>query len=348
MDQPPASSFSGPRPIAAWSNVDAAIFHNEIVPLGQPAVLKGLVAHWPAVQAGRETPRAFCDYLKRFDTGQQVETLMGGPEIEGRFYYRDDMSGLNFDRKPEPLAASLDRLLAHLDDARPPALSVQSTPVDGALPGFAAENIAPALMNAASAPRIWIGNAITVQTHYDIAYNIACVAAGHRRFTLFPPDQVFNLYLGPLEFTPAGTPVSMVQLHAPDHARYPRFAQAFAAAQQAELEPGDALYIPFFWWHHVQSLDRFNALINYWWNAAKSPPGTAYECLLHCVMMLRDLPADQRAAWRAMFDHIVFQTEGEAFGHLAPENRGLLGPMTLDRIKNIRTVLARSLGREIR
>jgi hypothetical protein len=294
------------------------------------------------VREGLRSPSGICNYISGFQADQPVDTLIGDPAINGHFFYRPDMSGLNFERIREPLRDSLARMLAHLDDPRPPALSVQSTPLTAA---FAAEN-PQSLLNNAVPPRIWIGNAITVQTHYDLSYNIACVVAGRRRFTMFPPDQIHNLYIGPFEFTPAGTPVSMASVESPDFERFPRFEWALAAAEVAELEPGDGLYIPFLWWHNVKSLDAFNVLVNYWWNE-QPRRGAAYDCLLHSAMMLRDLPADQRDAWRCLFDHLVFQTEGEAMAHLEPGHRGMLGPMTPDRVKQIRLILARSLGRDL-
>src|SRR3546814_19620038 len=84
-------------------------------------------------------------------------------------------------------------------------------------------------------------NRIRVAPHYDLMENVACCVAGRRRFTLFPPDQLANLYPGPFELTPAGTPVSMVDPFAPDLDRYPRFAEAGTHARGATLEPGEAL-----------------------------------------------------------------------------------------------------------
>ena len=54
-----------------------------------------------------------------------------------------------------------------------------------------------------------------------------------------------NLYPGPLENTPAGAVVSMVDFDDPDLERFPRFPQAMAEAWVADLEPGDAIYITF-------------------------------------------------------------------------------------------------------
>lgn len=74
------------------------------------------------------------------------------------------------------------------------------------------------------------------------------IATGRRRFTLFPPQQRVNLYVGlyvgPFDKTVAGVPVSMAPIENPDFDRFPRLREALDHAQVAELEPGDGLYIP--------------------------------------------------------------------------------------------------------
>ena len=71
----------------------------------------------------------------------------------------------------------------------------------------------------------------------DLPDNLACVVAGRRRVTLFPPAQLENLYIGPLDHTPAGQAVSLVDFHAPDPARFPKFTEALRHARGAVLEP---------------------------------------------------------------------------------------------------------------
>jgi hypothetical protein len=157
---------------------------------------------------------------------------------------------------------------------------------------------------------------------------------------LFPPEQIGNLYLAPLDFTPSGAPVSLVQLTAPDHSRFPRFAEALRNAMQAELGPGDALFIPYGWWHHVESLSPFNVLVNYWWSNAPEA-GVPHGALLHAALTIRDLPPGQRKVWQAMFEQLVFSDPECALAHLPPAQRGLLGPPSAERTRRIREMLAR-------
>jgi hypothetical protein len=270
--------------------------------------------------------------------------MVAPPAIGGRFFYNDDLTGLNFERSPARIVDSLERLLQLLDDPAPPALYVGAVPLPATLPAFARDNVLP-IVDATVAPRLWIGNRVTVQTHYDLSLNVAVVVAGRRRFTLFPPEQLVNLYVGPLEFTLAGQPISMVRLEAPDLVRYPRFEQAWPHAQSAELEPGDALFVPYMWWHHVDSLERFNALVNYWWDDLPAWSGSPFEALLHGLMTIRALPPERRETWRRVFDHFVFQTDGDPVAHLSPRQRGIQGPPSPQLADVVRTHLVQVLSR---
>ncbi|MDE1986740.1 MAG: cupin-like domain-containing protein [Alphaproteobacteria bacterium] len=332
--------------IPEWSGVTFEIFRDEIYPRSKPAVLRGLVQDWSAAREGSKSPRAFCDYVRKFDRGGQVNMLTAPPDLQGRFFYSDDLRGYNFERRKVEFATAVAQLLAQIDDENPSAVYVESAPITECMPDFARANVLD-LVDPGVVPRIWMGNRIRTQTHYDLSDNIACVVAGRRRFTLFPPDQIANLYMGPLEFTISGAPVSMASLEEPDFARHPRFSMALDAAQAAELGPGDAIFIPYFWWHHVRSLEPFNALVNYWWNDAPRSMGSLYDCLLHGVLAIRDLPADQRTAWRSVFDYLVFKTSGEPMAHLPPHARGALGPMTLEQREHMKKVLLHSLERTV-
>jgi hypothetical protein len=334
---------SGIGSIAEWREVDTATFRDRIYPTNQPAALRGAVRQWPAVQKGSPSAQAMCGYLLGLPQGTPVPVLTAEPSVKGRLFFREDMRGPNFQRQAVPLAAGLQALLAHLDNPVPPAIFVESALLSDCLPTFALDNSLD-LLDRSVVPRIWIGNAIQVHTHCDFSNNIACVLAGRRRFTLFPPEQLPNLYPAPMDITLAGVPVSTVPLQNPDFERYPRFRRALAAAQTIELEAGDALFIPYGWWHHVESLLPFNVLVNYWWND-RAPATSPADCLLHGLLALGDMPIAERAVWRNFFDYYVFQTHGDPLAHLAPGARGLMGAPSPERLRQMKAILLRSLGR---
>jgi hypothetical protein len=335
---------SARRSIKEWRDVSVATFRDEILPAAEPAVLRGAIRDWPAVRAGLESPAAMANYLRAFDRGATAEAMIGDRSIRGRFFYNEAMTGLNFERRADRFAALLDRLLALLDDPSPPAVYIGALPIPAALPDFARDN-ALSLLDAAIAPRIWIGNRVTVQTHYDISSNVACVVAGRRRFTLFPPEQLVNLYVGPLEFTLAGQPISMVRLDAPDHERFPRFRAALETALTADLDPGDAIFIPYLWWHHVESRESFNVLVNYWWDDAPAWAGSPLETLIHALMSIRSLPPQRRELWKHVFDHYVFNPE-DPVAHLTEMQKGLQGKPSPQIAEFIRQALLRALSRK--
>jgi mannose-6-phosphate isomerase-like protein (cupin superfamily) len=331
------TALPAPQPIREYDAVDRQRFQDEIRPLGQPAILRGLAADWPAVAAGRAGDAAIVDYLKAFGAARRIRALVGPPEIEGRFFYRDDLRAFNFNRGEATFGDFLDRLLRDRDVERPFAMAVQSEAIPEFLPGFVEANRIN-LVDSRIAPRIWIGNAIRVAPHYDLKENVGVVVSGRRRFTLFPPDQLANLYPGPFELTPAGTPVSMVELAAPDLDLYPRFAEAMANAQAAELAPGDAIYIPFQWWHGVDSLEPVSTFVNYWWTDDEGQFGNPYDVLVHALHTLAPLPPDQRAAWRRMFDYYVF-ADHDPVAHLPLHAKGMLGPTSSDLRGRMRATL---------
>jgi hypothetical protein len=335
------------KEIPVWHDVTAAQFEDEIRPLGEPAVLKGLVSDWPIVAFAREGDRPLIDYLCGIAGPQPVPCVHAEPEIEGRFHYSEDLRRPNFAHAKVPLGNFLAQLLAEAGRDRPVALAAQGLVVPECLPGFLDRHRLSILPDAI-VPRMWIGNAIKVATHNDPLENVACVAAGRRRFTVFPPEQLGNLYIGPFHYTPAGTPVSMVHVTKPDPERYPRFADALDAAQSAELEPGDAIYLPYQWYHHVESLDAVNVLVNYWWNPARQDLGSPWDAMLHAMMSVRNLPREQRRAWRAAFDHYVFLENGDPGSHLPDYARGVMAADSPQDIDQMRQSVIQKLTEDMR
>ena len=336
-----------PDAIREFSALDSDAIRRDVLEDKRPAVLRGLVGDWPAVKQGQDSPAALVRYLKGFDSGKPVDALLAAPEIDGQIFYNDAMTGFNFLRNRLPLAAVAEQVLRYAGFPKSPAVAAQSALIRDCLPGFSDENRL-GIVDANVLPRIWLGNRITTPAHVDEWNNIGCVVAGRRRFTLFPPEQVANLYVGPLDFAPTGAPMSLVPLRHPDFERYPKFREALAAAQTAELAPGDAIFIPPLWWHHVESLEPFNVLVNYWWHESQGDGAladSAFDALLHGMLSVRALPPATRRAWRAFFEQYVFGNEAGALEHIPPDRRGILGPLSSEQRAGLRAHLAKRLAR---
>jgi len=314
-----------------------------------PVILKGVARDWPLVRAGQISPQAAMDYLKGFYQGRPVTLFVAEPDQGGRFAYNEDVTGFNFQGGRTDLSAALDQISGYIDDPAPPSFYIGSTDLDLFLPGLRShdELVLNHPMFATNPPlaSIWIGNRTTATAHYDMSHNLAVCVAGRRRFTLFPPNQVANLYPGPLEPTPGGQVISMVDFAAPDFERFPRFREAMAAGQVAELEPGDVLFYPALWWHHVEALEPFNILINYWWNTSPAFMDTPQNTLLHALLSLRDRPEAEKAGWRELFDYYVFGPADRAGAHLPEHARGNLGPMDDMKARRLRAMLLNKLNR---
>jgi hypothetical protein len=306
---------------------DRATFEQDILPHYQPVVMRGLVKHWPLVAAQQGGLQAVLRHLLRFDTGQPVDALLAKPHAQRSFSYAEALEGFNFIHGKRPLAALFEQLwrYAHFED--PPCLAAQSALVREVLPGLELENPCPVLGPQVQ-PRIWVGNRVTVPAHFDDSYNVACVAAGRRRFTLLPPHCAPQLYMGPPEYAPTPAPMTVAALHAPDLQRYPLLQAAQAQALVAELGPGDAIYIPPLWFHQVEALEPLNVLVNYWWRpeaAPGRPDNTHFAALRLCMLAFRHLPDGEREGWRALLNHYVFGARGDDLAHIPEAKRGLLG-----------------------
>jgi hypothetical protein len=332
------------RRVEAVAGIEPGAIPQEVLTSKTPLLLKGLVADWPMVRAARKSQEAADQYIRGFYQNATIGLFFAPPEAEGRVFYNRDMSGFNYQPVMSKLTEVLDRVRHYLDDERPPAIYVGSTTVDTCLPGFRQENDL-GLDGLNPLVSLWLGNRSRVAAHFDVPDNIACCAAGRRRFTLFPPEELENLYVGPLDFTPAGQAISMVDFKHPDFERFPRFRKALRHAQVAELEAGDALFLPSMWWHHVEALDGFNLLINYWWSRKPAFMDDPKNVLNHALLSLRDLPAEQRRAWLNLFRFYVFEFEEESVSHIPERRRGILSSIDETMARKIRADILNKLNR---
>ena len=307
-----------------------------------PFVVRGLVADWPLVEAGRKSDRASRDYLLSKHRDAQFMVSIGERGSGGRLFYNDDMR-MNFRTVRARLPDIFAQIDALEDDADPPPVYLASIDVHTHFDGLHEANHVP-LGDRDCLASIWMGTRTRIAAHNDFPRNLACVTVGRRRFTLFPPEQFRNLYLGPIDNTPAGRAVSMVDMIAPDFAAHPRFREALNEAQVAELEPGDAIYMPSMWYHHVEGLSRFNVLVNYWWRESPRWLGQPQDALNHALLAIRDLPDDEKDHWRELFDYYVFGDRDEAAAHIPENARSVLAPITPETASRIRSFILRQLS----
>lgn len=301
----------------------------------EPLVLRGLVADWRIVNASADCDQAVVDYLNKFYNCKPVNAFMAVPEAKGRIFYNESVDGFNFVQSQVYLDDALNKIIEIAQQPSHPTYYIGSLEIGNHLPGFSEQNNLN-IERSEIRESIWLGNQSVVAPHFDFPDNLACCVVGERRFTLFPPEQQQNLYIGPLDFTPAGQPISMVDINHPDLTKYPRFADAQSSAMTTTLKPGDTIFIPSMWWHSVESLSGLNGLVNYWWRDTPSYLGAPNNALLHAIMSIKHLPKRQREAWQGIFNNYVFDQPDDMYQHLP------------DRVKQQQATMNETTARKLR
>ena len=250
------------KAIRVVENCQSNHLSEEILLSNEPLLLKNFVHDWPLVKEAKKSDSAVISYLRNFDAKKPLTAMTGDPSIKGRIFYNEDLSGFNFDYRRVSLEEIFQKLTECSKLEEPPMIYVGSTNIDNWLPGFREENDIT-LGKHQPIASLWIGNRSRVAPHYDFPTNIACSVAGKRRFTFFSPEHLDNLYVGPIDFSPAGQPISLVDLLDPDYEKFPKYRNAESDAIVADLDVGDAVLIPSMWWHHVEARNDLNVLVNY-------------------------------------------------------------------------------------
>ena len=224
-------------------SVDA--FQRGYVVSRRPVILRGMIRDWPAMR------RWSLDYLRtayattpvvtlRAESGRVIMNSETGA-VEERLQLRDFIGALH--------TGANERYLTSRMSALPESLRR-----DAPLPLYCAR----ARWHNSN---LWIGPAGTIAClHRDLADNLHAVVSGRKRFTLVAPRQSSLVYPnGLFDSFPNGC---RVDIERPDFSRFPKLRGVETLV--AELEPGDAIYIPRRWWHHGRSL-AVSISVNFWW-----------------------------------------------------------------------------------
>jgi lysine-specific demethylase 8 len=210
-----------------------------------PAVFAGLVNDWPAV--GRWT----LDFLADAYPSVTVTTA----EVAAGVVVMDRRRGLI--QGPKQIRAFIDALRGGARDR------YMMAPLDELPAALRADAPPPAYLNGTTVQnaKLWIGaTGVVSSLHRDLADNLHAQVSGRKRFTLVAPQQSACVY--PNSFFDGVPNGCRVDVERPDYARFPRLREAEMFV--AELGPGDVLYIPRGWWHHVRTLE-LGISVNFWW-----------------------------------------------------------------------------------
>ena len=101
---------------------------------------------------------------------------------------------------------------------------------------------------------------VTSPLHYDAAHNVYSQLTGRKRWLLLSPDDAPRLY--PYPRLHPSTRQSQIDLHAPPERGFDHYRGARGRLRVLEvvLAPGDRLYVPPYWWHHVRVVGGASAV----------------------------------------------------------------------------------------
>lgn len=326
-------------PVREFGNVTREVFEREIKPLGEPAIMRGLVSDWPWV-SHQDNPERLLSAVRAVSEDKPVQAFRVDAAQDGRYFYSDDVKGFNFTRE----AITLGQLCDALESDSTDHIYAGGVNIPQHAPRFLNSHEIELLPEGTEKlVSLWLGNRGRVPAHWDLPNNIAALVYGRREFTLFPNHQIGNLYVGPIDFTLAGQPCSLVDFHNPDFDRFPKFKDAMQHAQIAKLEPGDAIYVPSLWFHHVENPGQLGMLVNFWWREGPDYMFTPSFTLMHALLTLRDMPLEERARWQQIFDHYIFSANDETLAHIPDDARGVLSDMSSERVRALREFLGKQL-----
>lgn len=303
-----------------------------------PLVIRGLTDFWPIVQTAKQGDLALRKYILEHSNSVRVGTGTVQSKDKGRLFYNERLDGFNFERKSQDFHSFVKQVFEQSADSH----YMGSTNVSHLFKRFKQDNPFPLLAHLSPLVSAWLSNKTKIAAHQDFPDNLAICVAGKRRFTLFPPEQVDNLYIGPLDNTPAGQPISLVNIDQPDFRQHPKYKTAIANAIVVDLEPGDALLIPSLWWHAVEGQEQVNMLINYWWQTSPNYLGSPMDALIHSIMNISALEPEKKRAMKALFEHYVFN-DSDPNEHIPKQAQGILANDE-NAVRKIRSYLINKLN----
>jgi Cupin-like domain/SCP-2 sterol transfer family len=234
------------------SELSVAEFERDYLAHGIPVILPNYTAKWPLMQMSRE----------------ELKGVLGGAQgIVVQQDYVKDKVNLKRGSVPMSYAEFIDRLNDPSTASGPPPYMANSPIPEALYPFIEFPPYYPRELY--QLPKLWLGAGGTYSgLHRDGTDNLYVQVWGRKRFLLASPDEWKYFYTWSTDLR-GGLEGCDVDPENPDLDRFPLFAQANII--KVDLSPGDMLYLPEGWFHHVRSLS-LSLSINFWPRVAR---GTA-------------------------------------------------------------------------
>lgn len=227
-------------------------FRRNFISRSKPVIIEGATENWKALSSWTD------DYLKSVIGATKVRV-----EVSSNNYFPSLQDGPKTERQYRQISFADYVGFISSENTRADKYYLSDSSLFEKFPILAADIGYPAFLDKRLTLRNswWFGAAGTITPlHYDLVYNLIVQVRGRKRFTLFAPKQLKLLY--PMAKSSRRAHFSRVNIERPDLAAFPKFRQTVRL--EFTLEAGEMLFIPPFWWHQVQSLERAISL-NFWW-----------------------------------------------------------------------------------
>eukprot|EP00116_Pleurobrachia_bachei_P004936 sb/3465198/ len=239
-----------PNPVPSFQNlnnvVTVPIHHQpsmecfvQLVQAGKPFVMRGVIDHWIALS--KWTPQYFVDNF-----GDRTVPVEVGSAYTSANWTQKLMTMEKFVKEHMCSAANSVGYLAQFDLFHHiPSLRNDIAPLDYI-----------SLFSENSVDQCWFGPAGTVSPlHHDRYHNLFCQIHGHKRFIMF--DRVEGMAAHESVLLSNTSQLDVESDFIKEQAWY------------VEVGPGDVLYIPIHWWHHVRSLSVSFSVSQWWQESVK-------------------------------------------------------------------------------
>ncbi|KAH0552061.1 bifunctional peptidase and arginyl-hydroxylase JMJD5 [Cotesia glomerata] len=236
--------------IKKYKSPSMETFYRDIFKCKVPAVLEECISHWKALTAWKDP-----NYLIKIGGMRTVPIEIGSS------YTEDDWS--------QQLVTLSEFIKSHVAKKNDTIGYLAQHQLFEQIPELKNDFSIPDYCNFVDEDKentevdinAWFGPKGTVSPlHYDPRDNLLCQVFGHKQIILYHPEDSKYLYTYDTRLLSNTAQVNPLN---PDYNKFPEFKNA--KGFMCYLKPGQALYIPPKWWHHVVSLSP-SFSISFWWN----------------------------------------------------------------------------------